>query len=93
MPCSSGTVLDLAWQYWTVSEKRRAKAARETSCLPLLRLLSKIVVLALRLGGTREEEVISPTGIPCLCIVLTKIRCEMHAAYESMFIRERLPFV
>ena len=26
-----------------------------------------MVVLALRLGGTREEDVMSPTGIPCLC--------------------------
>ena len=67
LPWSSGTVLDLAWQYCTVSENRRAKAARETSCLPLLRLLSRMVVLALRLGGTREEDVMSPTGIPCLC--------------------------
>ena len=43
----------LTWQYWTVSEKRRAKADRLTSCFPLERDLSRIVVLDLRMGGTK----------------------------------------
>ena len=46
-------VINITWQYWTVSEKRRANEARLTSCLPLESDLSRIVVLDLSMGGTR----------------------------------------
>ena len=55
--CSSGTVLDLLWQYWTISEKRRAKADRETSCLPLERLLSRMEVLGRITGAGVDEDI------------------------------------
>ncbi len=37
----------MTWQYWTVSEKRRANAERLTSCLPRLSDLSRILVFGL----------------------------------------------
>jgi hypothetical protein len=37
----------LFWQYWTISEKRRAKALKCTSFFPLLRDLSRTLVFAL----------------------------------------------
>jgi hypothetical protein len=37
----------MTWQYWTVSEKRRANAERLTSCLPRLRDLSRMLVFGL----------------------------------------------
>ncbi len=37
----------MTWQYWTVSEKRRANAERLTSCLPRLSDLSKMLVFGL----------------------------------------------
>jgi hypothetical protein len=37
----------MTWQYWTVSEKRRANAERLTSCLPRLSDLSNMLVFGL----------------------------------------------
>lgn len=41
--CNSGTVWDLFWQYCTTSENSKAKQLKDTSPLPRLKGLSRIL--------------------------------------------------
>ena len=56
-------MLDLDWAYCTISEKSRAKAERLTSCLPRLKLLSRMHVFGrITLAGVLEVIVVAAVG-------------------------------
>ncbi len=44
-------MFDLLWQYCTISENSKAKAARDTSCFPRDKLLSKMDVFGRMTGA------------------------------------------
>ena len=53
-------MLDLDWAYCTISEKSKANAERLTSCLPRLKLLSRMQVFGrITLAGVLEVIVVA----------------------------------
>ena len=55
--------MDLVWQYCTISEKRRAKAVSETSCLPRDSDLSRMDVLGRITGAGVDEDIDMVTAV------------------------------